>query len=282
MQAHQYLAILCALALLSLGLCPSGLAQKTGKLYVLGMGPDGADLTAPRAMRILQKADTVLCHPRTKTLFQEYIPEDTYAFNPWEGIHGGNATQLREKDHQQWLNRVQKRQKEVKTFVLKRINNGETVVILDTGDPCVYGPALYWILREFPREHLEVIPGMSAFNAASAALKQPMIGDQGFVVLTSPHTLFAQKSEKSANLLEDLSDHNPTLVLYMALETMDRLVTEMKHYYPSVLPVAVVYYAGHPDKEKVVRGTLQNINEKIKKYSEEWLGLVIIGQCLAS
>ncbi len=267
-----------------LGLCFSShcLAQNSGKLYVLGMGPNGPDLTAPRAMNILEKADKILCHPGTKDKFQDYIKKGKYAFNPWAGIHGQEASQLRKKDYQKWLSRVDKRQKELKEFVMKHIDKGQTVAILDGGDPCVYGPALYWLLEDFPREHLEVIPGMSAFNAASAALKQPMIGDNGFVVLTSPHTLLNKESKDSSCIFRDLSSHNPTFVLYMALHSMDKITGKMKEYYPSDLPAAVVYYAGYPDKEKVIRGTINNITEKIKKYSEDWLGLVIIGRCLSS
>lgn len=256
-------------------------AQDSGKLYVLGMGPNGPDLTAPRAMKILKNADVVLCHPQTRKEFQEYISEEKYAFNPWEGIHGGQASQLRKKHYQKWLQRVEKKQKEVQDYVMKQIEKGKTVVMLDSGDPCVYGPALYWILEDFPRQHLEVIPGMSAFNAASAALKQPMIGENGFVVLTSPHTLLKENNKQGPDLLKDMAKYNPTLVLYMALKSMDELVKVMKKHYPHDLPAAVVYFAGHPDKEKVVRGNLNTIVEKIKNHSEDWLGMVIIGQALS-
>ncbi len=280
---YRYLmAIFCPLFFL--GLCFSSycLAQNSGQLYVLGMGPNGPDLTAPRAMKLLQKADKVLCHPDTKQKFQDYIPEEKYAFNPWKGIHGGKSNQLRKKDYQKWLKRVAKRKKELKEFVMEKINKGQTVAILDGGDPCVYGPALYWLLEDFPRDQLEVIPGMSAFNAASAALEKPMLGDNGFVILTSPHTLLNKKNSSSSNLFKDLSNHNPTFVLYMALNSMDKIVQRLKKYYPNDLPAAVVYYAGYQDKEKVIRGTITNINEKIKKYGKEWLGLVIIGKCLST
>ena len=38
-------------------------AAETGRLYVVGMGPAGADLTAPRALEIVRKADVFLCSP---------------------------------------------------------------------------------------------------------------------------------------------------------------------------------------------------------------------------
>ncbi len=259
-----------------LALAITCIAQETGKLYVLGMGPNGPDLTAPRALNILKKADVVLCHPHTKKKFQDHITSEKFAFNPWEGIHGGNATQLRKNNYQKWLQRVEKKQKQVQDFAMDYIKKGKTVAILDSGDPCVYGPALHWLLKDFPRQHLEVIPGMSAFNAASAALEQSMIGEAGFVILTSPYALLKEENKKGPELLKDMSKYNPTMVLYMALQSMPKLVKEMKKYYAQDLPVAVVYFAGHPDKEKVIRGNLDNIVEKTDKYDEDWLGLVII------
>ena len=259
----------------------SGLASGQGMLHVLGMGPNKTNLTAPRALKVLQEADVVLGHRDNYEKFKEHIPEEKYAFNPWKGIHGGNATNLRKQNYDKWFERVKKRRKELCDFVLERIEQGKDVAILDSGDPCVFGPALYWLLQDFPREHLEVVPGMSAFNAASAALEQPMIGPGGFVMLTSPHSLLGE-SKKGTQLLRDMAEYKPTMVLYMALGSMENLTREMKEDgYSGDLPAAVVYFAGYPDKEKVVRGTLENIVQKIEEHNEDWLGMVIIGEAVS-
>ena len=273
------IALLLAAAVLLLP-CP-GIASGQGMLHVLGMGPSGPDLTAPRALEALKEADVVLGHRDTHQKFQKYIPEEKYAFNPWEGIHGGNATKLRKQNYDKWFNRVKERRKELREFALERIERGQDIAILDSGDPCVYGPALYWLLKDFPRKHLEVIPGMSAFNAASAALKQPMIGEAGFVVLTSPHALL-NDNKQGTRVLEDLAEHTPTMVLYMALRSMEQLVEEMKEDgYPLDLPTAVVYYAGYPDKEEVDRGTLETIVSRIESREENRMGLVLIGEAVS-
>jgi len=247
----------------------------------MGMGPHGPGLAAPRALEVLKDADIVLGHRDTYEKFREYIPEEKYAFNPWKGIHGGNATKLRKQNRQKWLERVKERRKELRDFALQRIERGQDIAIMDSGDPCVYGPALYWLLQDFPREHMEVIPGMSAFNAASAALEEPMIGKAGFVVLTSPHALL-QDNGTGTQVLEDMAEHTPTMGLYMALQSMERLVEEMKEDgYPMDLPAAVVYFAGYPDREEVVRGTLDTIVSQIKSQDEDRLGLVIIGKAVS-
>jgi len=49
--------------------------------------------------------------------------------------------------------------------VLQQIKAGKTVVMLDGGDPCVYGRSLYWLLKGFDDRYFEIIPVMSAFNS---------------------------------------------------------------------------------------------------------------------
>lgn len=69
------------------------------------------------------------------------------------------------------------------------------------------------------------------------------------------------------------------MVFYMALSSMDKLVEKFKKYYQPELPMAVVYYAGYLEKEKVLRSTLGTILDDLKKVDEKWLGLLIIGEC---
>lgn len=253
-----------------------------GMLYVLGMGPSGPELASPKALEILEKADAVLGHPRhIQKNFDQYVNEEQVAFNPWEGIHGGNATKLRKNNHAKWEKRVEKMRNKVQDFALEKIKNGKTVAIMDSGDPCVYAPSLYFLLRDFPREHMEIIPGMSAFNAASAALEQSMTSEGAkFVLLTSPRSLFGENEKKDYSVFKDLSKHDSTLVFYMALEEIDTLTQKMKEHYPDSLPAAIVYYAGYPDKEKVVRGTLDTIAQKEAEQEETWMGLLIIGKAV--
>lgn len=256
-------------------------AESGGKLFVLGMGPAGPDLTAPRAISILEKADVILCSPDMQKRFWKYTNPNKVAFDPWEEIFSKEACELKKINFQEWIKRVKKGSKRVQDFALKKINEGNNIVIMDGGDPCVYGPALYWLLKGFDDQYLEVIPGMSAFNAASAALKGHMTGtNTRFVMLTSPHSLFGQSYEKGDEILKDLSKYDVTMVFFMALSSMDRLVEKFKKYYPPELPVAVVYYAGYSEKERVLRSKLGTIVDDLKQVDEKWLGLLIIGECV--
>lgn len=255
-----------------------------GKLYVVGMGPAGPDLTAPRALKVIEEADILLCSPRMPERFARFgmrIDPAKVAFNPWEGIIGKKADDLKQSNYNAWKSQAEKQVKKVQDFLMGKLREGKTVVLMDGGDPCVYGPSLQYLLSGFDENLFEVIPGMGAFNAASAALKRNMIPDDArFVLLSSPESLFGESWDNSAEILKDLSRYEGSMVLYMALSSMPDLVEKMKAYYPPEYPIAVVYFAGYADKEKVLKSRLDRIVEDLKIMDEKWLGLVVMGKCL--
>jgi precorrin-4 methylase len=152
---------------------------------------------------------------------------------------------------------------------------------MDGGDPCIYGPTLNYLLKGFDPSIFEVIPGMGALNAAGAAMKRSLTPEGvRFVMLTSPESLFGESWEKDDTILKDLSKYETTIVLYMSLSSLTKVVEQFKKSYPLDLPIAIVYYAGYADKERVLKSNLGAIVEDIKKMDEKWLGLVIIGKCV--
>jgi precorrin-4 methylase len=264
-----------------LGFTLSAYAENKGKLYVVGMGPAGPDLTAPRVLSIVEKADFILCSPRMPQRFARFgshIDPAKVAFNPWEGIFDDESTN---NDPQSRAAAREKQRKKVQDFVLEKINAGQTVVIMDGGDPCVYGPALNYLLVGLDDRYYEVIPGMGSFNAAAAALKRSMTCEGArFVMLTSPESLLGDETEPDDEILKDISKYKATMVFYMSLKNMKNLAEKLKLHYPPDLPVAVVYYAGYADKENVLKSTLETIERDIQKMDEKWLGLVVIGECI--
>ena len=256
-------------------------AEGPGKLYVVGAGPAGPDLTAPRALSIIKKADFYLCSPRLPERFAkfgEYIDPAKVAFNPWEDVFENEDGK---KDPQARKAAREKQRKKVQDFVMEKIKEGKTVAMIDGGDPCVYGPTLSYLLKGLDDRHYEVVPGIGAFNAASAALKRSVTCDDSrFVMLTSPKSLLGDGKYANDDILKDLSKYKTTMVFYMSLEKLDELVAKLKTHFPPDLPFAVVYYAGYEDKERVLKSTLAEIEKDVQKMDEKWLGLVVIGECV--
>jgi len=271
------------LLFLLLSLSAGALATETGRLYVVGMGPAGADLTAPRALDIIQKADVFLCSPgmpKKFHMFEGHIDPGKVAFNPWENIIGKKAGQLKKSDPEAWRAKAEKQRKKVQRFVLDQIKDGKTVVMMDGGDPCIYGPSLHYLLEGFDPALFEVIPGMSALNAAGAALKTSLTPSSArLVLLTSPRSMFGENWEKEDDIVKDLAKYDTTMVWYMSIRSMERVVEKFNKYYPPDLPIAIVYYAGYPEKQKVLRSRLGTILKDVQKMDEKWIGLFIAGKC---
>lgn len=267
-------------------LCPYGLAheghESSGKCYVIGMGPAGPEHASGKALECLQKADIVYCKEEMAKRFAPYLEGKEWRDHPsWK------------KFTYNWRERDKLSAEEKKAMVEERIDfwdkkaaeirkelsGGKTVAVLDSGDPCVFAPA-HRVIEGLREDEFEIIPGFGCFQAAMAALKKSSIPayDTRFLMLTAPVFLFENAEDEA--ILQDLSKYPVTMGLYMALKQADSLVAKLKKYYPGDLPVAVVYYAGYPDKEKVVKGKLDTILEKIKAEKENWFGMMIIGRCL--
>ncbi len=65
----------------------------------------------------------------------------------------------------------------------------------------------------------------------------------------------------------------------MSIRSLDRGVDRFKKYYPPDLPIAIVYYAGYPGKQRVLKSRLGNILKDVQKMDEKWLGLFVAGKC---
>jgi precorrin-4 methylase len=92
--------------------------------------------------------------------------------------------------------------------------------------------------------------------------------------------MFGENWEKQDEILRDLAKYNTTMIWYMSLRSIGKVVDRMKPVYPPDLPIAIVYYAGYPEKEKVLKSTLSAILEDVKKMDEKWLGLFVAGNCV--
>ena len=163
---------------------------------------------------------------------------------------------------------------------------GKDVGLLDSGNPSLFGPS-HWYIEHFSPEDLVIIPGMGCDAAAMAALGKSIIPahDTRFVMQTAPFFLTDSFSQTGGNqgeiqVLKDLADYPVSTVLYMALKNPIKLFDQLKTIYPADMPCAVVYWAGYPDKERIVRGTVADMGQKIAQDKEKFMGLLFIGRFL--
>ncbi len=75
--------------------------------------------------------------------------------------------------------------KENRKIIRTAVAAGKNIVILDNGDPTIFGPQIGY-MKEFADLKPVVIPGISSFNAANAALQTSVVsGKASAIMLTS-------------------------------------------------------------------------------------------------
>lgn len=279
--------ILLGLFLLAAGV-PSAFpgSLTPGTFYVVGTGPAGPEHATVRALEVIKGADFILCHDTMKQRFQAQLKGKPILADPWKGMfdYKGKPWQKLSDLKPEEKRAFQKERIKIREDIVRRIKEklaqGKTVALLDSGDPCLFGPS-HWFIEGFEPQQVEIVPGMGAFTAAMAALKKSSIPayDTRFVMQTSPFFLQG-KNDRGADVVKDLAKYPTTMVFYMGIKDLNHLIPTLQKSHPGDLPVAVVYNAGYPDKEKVVKGTLDNILDKVAGEKEPWMGLIIVGRCL--
>ncbi len=81
-------------------------------------------------------------------------------------------------------------------------------------------------------------------------------------------------------ILQNMAKYPVTMILYMALQKPKELFDTLGETLPSDMPCAVVYWAGHPDRERIVHGTVADMGQKLSKEKENFMGLLVIGRFL--
>lgn len=154
------------------------------------------------------------------------------------------------------------------------------LVRLHTGDPSIYG-AIREQMNSLDRMGIEyeVVPGISSFQAAAATLKTeltaPEVSQTIILSRTSGRTPMPEKEE-----LEHLAQTRSTLCLFLSVHKMGEVADELAKWYGADCPIAVVFHASWPD-EKIIRGELSNIAEKVESAGIKKTAMIVVGQALS-
>jgi precorrin-4/cobalt-precorrin-4 C11-methyltransferase len=124
-----------------------------------------------------------------------------------------------------------------------------------------------------------VVPGVTAFLASAAALGTQLTlpgVTQTIIVTRAESRTKVPKREK----ISELAKHKATLIFYLSIHLVSNLVTEaIEGGYKKSTPVAVVYRASWPD-QKIIKGTLGDIADKVKMEKITRTAIVIISDVI--
>ncbi len=228
-----------------------------GKVYFVGAGPGDPELITVKGRSLLEKADVILY---TGSL----VPAEILNYAQPGAVLHNSAEMILE---------------EIVGIMIASAKAGQTVVRLHSGDPCIYG-TLSEQMQELDGQGIEyeVVPGVSSAFAAAAVLKTeltvPELSQTVILTRIEGKTKMPQREE-----LARLASHHATLVIFLSTQYIDRVVSELCKEYSMDTPVAVVQKASWPD-QKVVRGTLSDIVQKVKEAKIVWTALIIVGEVL--
>ncbi|TAJ18667.1 MAG: cobalt-precorrin-3B C(17)-methyltransferase, partial [Dehalococcoidia bacterium] len=128
----------------------------TGLLSVVGIGPGAEDLLTPRARAVLQAADVVIGYGVYTEMVRAWLPDARYI----DSAIGEEAARARAS--------------------LELAQQGKHVALVSSGDAGVYGMAglaLELAATMDPAPTVEVVPGVTAAQAAAAILGAPLALD---------------------------------------------------------------------------------------------------------
>lgn len=168
---------------------------------------------------------------------------------------------------------------EIVAVIKEGADAGKTVVRLHTGDPAFYGAISEQIerLRELDMPY-EVVPGVSSAMAGAAALGQELtIPEVSQTVIFTRIEGRTPVPEKEA--IAELAKHRATMVIFLSVGMIGKLREELLKEYPEDTPVAVVEKASWPD-ERIIRGTLKDIADKVNEAGIKKTALIYIGEAL--
>ena len=261
----------------------NAMAWGRGHFYVIGTGPAGPPTATLQALETIRRMDVIIAPEKHMALFANYVGEKKALFDPWTGFWDYKGKPYETLDPEE-KKKFQVARFDIRDERVARIKTlleeGKDVGLLDSGNPCLFGPS-HWYAEHFDPADVVIIPGMGCDAAAMAALGKSTIPahDTRFVLQTSPGFLTNPRPEDT-RILAELAKYPATMVLYMALRQPDRLFADLGKYLPADMPCAVVFWAGHPDKQRVVRGTLADMAGKLSQEKENFMGLLLIGRFL--
>ena len=147
-----------------------------------------------------------------------------------------------------------------------------------SGDPSLYGAIAEQMRRldEFGITY-DVTPGVPAYAAAAAALKQELTLPEISQTLIATRTTMHASAMPEGEDLETLGKSGATLAIHLSIRNMKHIEETLTPFYGVDCPVIVAYRVGWPD-EKFIHGTLSTIREKVRKSKISRTALILVGR----
>ena len=233
--------------------------EGVGEVWLIGAGPGDPDLLTFRALRLMQQCDVVLHDALVSDEILNLCRRDA------DRIYVGK----RRSDHavpQEGINQL----------LVTLAREGKRVVRLKGGDPFIFGRGGEEIEELCDAEiPFQIVPGITSASGCATYAGIPLTHRDHAQSVT-----FVAGHLKGgyANLdWPHLANPRQTLVIYMGLIGLPVICSRLIEYgLPAETPVAIVEKGTMPE-QRVIKGTLSDIAEKIETEKIHAPTLIIIG-----
>jgi precorrin-4/cobalt-precorrin-4 C11-methyltransferase len=265
-----------AVACISLGGGVWAETKDSPRFYLVGVGPGDPDLMTLRAVKVIGRADLVFCSERLAEKLAGFLRGKPVIHGYWRlfPYYGRDPSEF-EGEERRRCEEITRKRNEFIRVVRQAVGRGKTVAMLDSGDPLIYGPSS-WCLEEFEDLNPIVVPGLSCFNAANAALRRDITTSES----TKSVILTADDWPGKTDTIRRLSAHRATMVIFTMKGQFSEFIEKLAGNYPPETPVAVVTHAGYAEKEKVLEGTLGTILQRVSQEDLPFEYLIYVGEFL--
>ncbi len=228
------------------------------RVYFVGAGPGDCELITLKGYRLLSQADIVI-------FAGSLINHDLLAYCKADA-HCYDSAGLALP--------------EILDLMQAGIQAGQLVVRLQTGDLSLYG-SLREQMEELAQRQIAftTIPGVSAFLGAASQL-----GVEYTVPEVSQSLIITRIAGRTPTPIREsikaFAAHQTSMAIFLSVTEMDSVVEQLHTGgYPLTTPIVVIYKATWKD-EKIVRGTLSDIAEKVHASQIKKTALILVGEFL--
>ena len=221
-------------------------------VYFIGAGPGDVDLITVKGRDILAKADVVVyAGSLVAKEHMDYCKEGALIYN--------SAKMTLEE-----------------VIEVMNDNKDKVIVRLHTGDPAIYG-AIKEQMDELEKLNIkyEVVPGVSSFTAAAAAIKKeltlPRVTQTIILTRIEGRTPVPESED-----LEKLAQVGATMCIFLSISMIDKVVEKLRKGYGRNVPIAVIERATW-DNERTIIGTLDDIADKVKEAKITKCAQILVG-----
>lgn len=159
--------------------------MSTGTLYGIGVGPGDPELIPMKAVRVLGEVDLVFTAASTKndySLAVEIVREHIPAQTPIEQLDFPMSKEQAVMAAA-WCRHAER--------IASVLSEGKNAAFLTLGDPLTYstfGYVVRHLKADWPQLKIVTVPGITSYQAAAAAINQPLVeGEESLVIMSGVH-----------------------------------------------------------------------------------------------